>query len=206
MKQSASQREFLESAVSTYSQELHHATAYLEARGISVQVANMFRLGVVKEPRIGHEQYVGRLAIPYLTPTGVVDIRFRSIDESEPKYLGLAGAKTRLYNAHAILEADNWIAVAEGELDAITLAACGIPAVGVPGVNNWKPHYSRILQDFDAVYVLADGDQPGQDFARHLAKELGNVVVVPMEEGEDVNSLFVKYGPQYICSKLGMLA
>lgn len=205
MTLSQSQREYLESATATYQSSLHLAADYLSRRGISEEVANTFRLGVVADPLIGHEQYRGRLAIPYVTPTGVIDIRFRAIGEMEPKYLGLAGAKTHLFNAHAILNADNFVAVAEGEMDTITLHMCGIPAVGVPGVNNWKPHYGRILQDFDAVYVFADGDQPGQDFARHLAKELNNVVVVPIEDGEDVNSLFVKHGFPHIRTKIGLL-
>jgi len=35
--------------------------------------------------------------------------------------------------------AGNFIAVCEGEIDAITLSySCGIPAVGVPGANAWK--------------------------------------------------------------------
>jgi DNA primase len=200
-----SQRDYLEESVTVYNRSVNLAAEYLAQRGITEQVANMFRLGVVKDPLIGHEQYRGRLAIPYVTPTGVIDIRFRSLGDAEPKYLGLAGAKTHLFNASAILAADNYIAVAEGEIDTITLQACGIPAVGVPGVNNWKPHYTRILQDFDVVYVFADGDQPGQDFAKHLAKELPNVHTVNIEDGEDVNSLFVKKGSGYIREKIGLL-
>jgi DNA primase len=199
-----SQRDYLELAVSSYQKHLHLAEEYLTSRGISEQVANTFRLGVVAEPLIGHEQYRGRLAIPYLSPTGVTDIRFRSLDNSEPKYLGLAGAKTHLFNASTVLSADNFIAVTEGEIDTMTLTACGIPAVGVPGVNNWKPHYNRILQDFEVVYVFGDGDQAGQDFARVLAKEISGAHVISMEDGEDVNSLYVKYGSGFIREKIGL--
>jgi len=38
----------------------------------------MFHLGVVVDPLPGHEQFLGRVAIPYVTPSGVVDIRFRA--------------------------------------------------------------------------------------------------------------------------------
>jgi DNA primase len=77
-----------------------------------------------------------------------------------------------------------------------------IPAIGVPGVNNWKKHYSRILQDFEKVYVFADGDQAGSDFARNLTKELGNVTTVHMPEAEDVNSTFVKLGKDWFHERI----
>jgi hypothetical protein len=40
-----------------------------------------------------------------LTISGVVDLRFRSMDLSEPKYMGLTGATTHLYNVGAFFKA-----------------------------------------------------------------------------------------------------
>lgn len=202
MRLSFSQKQSLEEATRRYQGSIHLAEEYLEGRGISLQVANTFRLGVVEHPQSSHEQFVGRLAIPYITRTGVVDIRFRSIGPQEPKYLGIPGARTHLYNVLSTVTAGDFIAVCEGEIDTITLTACGIPAVGVPGVNNWKKHYSRILQDFETVYVFADGDQPGQDFAKHLAREVSATKIIQMPDGEDVNSMFCKYGADVLRSKL----
>jgi DNA primase len=163
------------------------------------------RLGVVVDPEAGHEQYQGRLAIPYITKTGVVDIRFRSLNPAvEPKYMGMAGAETKMYNVLDIEVAGDWIGVCEGELDTITMSKCvGIPCVGVPGANSWKKHYTRLLADFERVFIFADGDQPGKEFANGLAKELP-VTVVSMPDGEDVNSCFVKYGADYIRDKMGL--
>ena len=126
-------------------------------------------------------------------------------DSDEPKYLGLPGATTHLYNVTSTFSHTDKIAVCEGEIDAMTLSQINIPAVGVPGVNNWKKHYNRVLADFENVYVLADGDQPGTDFARRLAKELSSVTIIQMPEGEDVNSCYCKYGEQYLLNKLGWL-
>lgn len=204
MRLSHSQKEWLEAATAHYQRSIHLAEGYLATRGLTLQDANTHRLGVVEEPLIGHEQYKGRLVIPYITKTGVIDIRFRAMNGEEPKYLGLPGAKTHLYNVPAVFKADNIIGLCEGEIDTITLNRCGIPAVGVPGVNNWKKHYTRILQDFDVVYVFADGDQPGSDFAKHLSKELPFISVIQMPDGEDVNSMFVKEGAGYILTRAGM--
>lgn len=205
MKHNASQRELLEKATQNYAESIHLATDYLRARGIPIEVARLSHLGVVETPEVGHEQYAGRLAIPYITKSGTVDIRFRSLNPAiEPKYMGLTGAETKMYNVLDIERAEDFIGVCEGELDTLTMSRCvGIPCVGVPGANSWKKHYTRLLADFQRVYVFADGDQPGTEFARSLARELP-VTIVQLPENEDVNSFFVKYGPEALKEKAGL--
>lgn len=158
---------------------------------------------MVADPLPGQEQFINRLAIPYITPTGVVDIRFRAMGPEEPKYLGMSGTETRLYNVKALQTAGDFLAICEGEIDTITLNYnCGIPAVGVPGVNAWKRHYGRLISDFEHIYVFADGDQPGSDFAKTLSKDYSNVIVMQMPEGEDVNSMFLTTGAGYFREKV----
>jgi DNA primase len=170
-----------------------------------MEVARLARLGVVVEPEVGHEIYLGRLSIPYVTKSGVVDLRFRSLNPAvEPKYMGLTGADTKMYNVLDIERAGDYIAICEGELDTLTLSACvGIPCVGVPGANSWKKHYSRLLADFERVYVFADGDQPGKEFATSLSRELP-VTIINFPDGEDVNSYYIKYGASAIREKAGL--
>lgn len=203
MKQSKSQKESLGRAVVHYAKHIAGAEDYLARRGITLADAHTAHLGLVVEPLPGHEQFVNRLAIPYITPTGVVDIRFRSMYGEEPKYMGMSGTETRLYNVAAISQATDFIAVCEGEIDAITLTQkCGIPAIGVPGANSWKRHYSKLLQDFERIYVFADGDQPGSDFGKKLAREVQGVIVINMPDGEDVNSIFNKQGTEFFREKV----
>ena len=203
--QKNSQKELLERATLKYQENIYLAEDYLKSRGIPIEVARLARLGVVAEPEVGHEMYQGRLAIPYVTKTGVVDLRFRSLNPAvEPKYMGLTGADTRMYNVLDIERAGDYIGICEGELDTLTLSACvGIPCVGVPGANSWKKHYSRLLADFERVYVFADGDQPGKEFATSLSRELP-VTIVNFPDGEDVNSYYIKYGADSIREKAGL--
>lgn len=203
MKQSASQKELLGRAAHRYAESIHQAGAYLASRGITEDVARQALLGVVTEPEVGHEQYQGRLCIPYVTKSGVVDLRFRSLNPAvEPKYMGMAGAETKLYNVLDVEKAGDYIAVCEGELDAITLSKCvGIAAVGVPGANGWKKHYTRLLADFERVFIFADGDQPGRDFANSLTRELP-VTTITLPDGEDVNSMYVREGKDYFLEKI----
>ena len=204
MRQSVSQKELLGKATMKYAENIFLAEVYLKNRGIPLEVARLTSLGVVERAEVGHEAFVGRLSIPYLTKTGVVDLRFRSLNPAvEPKYMGMTGAETRMYNVIDVERAGDWIGVCEGELDTITLSSCvGIPCIGVPGANSWKKHYTRLLADFERVFVFADGDQAGVEFARSLARELP-VTIVQLPDGEDVNSAYVKFGADYIKEKAG---
>ena len=203
MKQSVLQKELLGKATEKYRENIYQAEVYLKNRGIPIEIARLAQLGVVEEPEVGHEAYIGRLAIPYVTKTGVVDLRFRSLNPAvEPKYMGLTGAETKMYNVLDIEKANNFIGVCEGELDTITMSGCvGIPCIGVPGANSWKKHYTRLLADFERVFVFADGDQPGTEFARSLARELP-VTIVQLPDGHDVNSMFVQEGANYFHNKI----
>ena len=205
MKQRELQKELLGEATKRYSANIYQAEDYLKSRGITMEAARLARLGVVEEPEVGHETFAGRLSIPYITKTGVVDLRFRSLNPAvEPKYMGMVGATTRMYNVLDIERAGDFIGICEGEIDTLTVSALiGIPCVGVPGANSWKKHYTRLLADFERIFVFADGDQPGKEFAASLARELP-VTTVQLPEGHDVNSMYVQEGSAYFLQKVGL--
>ena len=205
MKQNASQKDLLDKATTKYAGSISQAEDYLKSRGIPLEVARLVSLGVVAEPEVGHEAFTGRLSIPYITKTGVVDLRFRSLNPAvEPKYMGMTGAETKMYNVLDVERAGDFIGVCEGEIDTLTISRCvGIPCVGVPGANSWKKHYTRLLADFERVFVFADGDQPGTEFARSLARELP-VTIIQLPDGQDVNSMYVQEGASYFHNKMDL--
>ena len=63
-----SQRDSLEQATQMYQHEVGLAAAYLAGRGLSEETVRTYRLGVVTptNAQLGDEQYVGRLAIPFM--------------------------------------------------------------------------------------------------------------------------------------------
>lgn len=199
-------RNSLEEATSRYHAQVAGAGPYLQARGLNRAVADMFRLGFVADPMIGHEQYVGRLSIPYLSPAGPTDVRFRAVmDDGGPKYLSRPGAESHLFNVLAFQQDTDVIAVCEGELDTIIAhGMCEIPAVGVPGANGWKPWYSRAFADYRRVLVLCDGDQPGRDLGKKIAQQIDVATVVSMPDGTDVNEVFLAEGPDGIRKRVGL--
>jgi len=196
---SNSHRQFLLRATQQYASQIEVAKDYLLTRHLSVEEAQTFHLGVVVDPMPGHESFKNRLAIPYITPSGVVDIRFRAMGDIDPKYMGMVGAKTTMFNTPACFVQSKYICVTEGEFDCIMMSVkTNHPTVGIPGANNWKPHYSRILDDFDMVIILTDGDTAGAEFGKKITRELPNANVIAMPEGEDVNSVFIKLGKEWI--------
>jgi len=200
---SSLQRQFLLQATQRYASKIELAKDYLSSRHLSVEEASTFHLGVVEDPLPGHEAYKGRLAIPYITPSGVVDIRFRAMSNEDPKYMGLVGAKTTVFNTQACFVADKYICVTEGEFDCIMMSVKTMhPTIGIPGANNWKPHYAKILDDFDVVIVLADGDPAGLEFGKKISRELGNVNIISMPDGEDVNSMMIKMGSEWLDGRI----
>lgn len=199
MRLSKSQIDSLTKAAETYHQQMDfHTAGYLEARGLYA-AADSFRLGAVVEPLPGHETMAGRLSIPYITPSGVVNLKFRCTQDHEckdhghPKYLGLPGHRDRLFNVQALHDAKDVIHICEGESDTIAATLADIYAVGISGASKWEPHYDRVFEDFERVVVLADGDSAGKDFAKRIM-EMDHASVITFPEGQDVNSFILTEG------------
>lgn len=189
------------------------AEEYLESRGL-LNAADQFMLGYVAEPAPGHEErFTGMLSIPYLTPLGgVVAFKFRSLDPAVDKrfrYNSPTGQKHHLYNVNALVSAIDTILIVEGELDAIASTLAGYPAVAVPGVQGFKPHFKRCFDGVGKILVVTDnddkesGDNPGQELARKLIDVLPNAVRVTLPEGHDVNSTIQSYGARHFAELVG---
>jgi len=175
---------------------------YLESRGLDQDAVRGNLLGLVTDPDPLHAEYEGRLAIPYITPTGVVSMRFRCLQQHDckengcPKYIQPKGEPTHLFNVLALHTAEGVIGVCEGEMDAIMATVAGLPSVGIPGATNWKPFWHRLFQDFERVIVLGDGDKAGREFASKLSHTLPGGEAKVMPEGMDVNSFVVERGKE----------
>lgn len=201
---SKSQRELLAKATENYEQNLAEVLPYLEGRGITEATARMFRLGFVANPETGHEPYQGKLAIPYITPSGVIDIRFRSLsNDSGPKYLSRPGATTHIFNVMALQSDADVLVICEGEIDTIVATQVGFAAVGLPGANNWKPFYSRVLADWEKIMLFCDGDNAGREMAKNITRELDNVFPVFMPDNCDVNDVYLQEGAEGLRKRVG---
>lgn len=205
---SSSRRSFLESATSRYHHALWDSPAfdYLLERGFTVEVAKHFRLGFVAEPLEGHEAYRGMVAIPYIAPTGSVAMRFRNLGDGA-KYLQESGSRSPLFNVRDLHRVEAYVAICEGEFDAITLSGlCGIPAVGIPGVDSWNKNadvWRRLFEDWSRVFVVMDPDDAGQKIAKTIMKHVGSDATNVMLPA-DANDTYKSHGADFIRSKMGL--
>ena len=200
---SNAQSKLLLEAAQRYAQEISpEAIVALLERGISEEVAARFQLGTITDPINGHEMYEGWISIPYITASGsCVGFKFRRLDDGKPKYGSPTGQKAHLYNVTDILLASPYVVVCEGELDTvITSGVLGIPAVGVPGVQAWKPHFSKLFNGYDTIYVVGDNDikedgsNPGAEFSKRVASEIMNSSIVTLPPGLDINDYYLAHG------------
>jgi len=206
----AEQKALLTEAAKRYADNISpQAQSYLQGRGISPQVASTYLLGSVVEPSVGHEHALDMLSIPYITPSGVVGIKFRRLDDGTPKYLWPTGQKIGLFNVGDLHKESDTIAICEGEIDTIILSGCvGIPSVGVAGVSQWKAHFPKLFEPYNKVLIFADNDvkedgrNPGQELAKRIKEDLPAAIVVGLPGNEDVNDLFMYHGAEWFYDRI----
>lgn len=210
----ASRVEMLTKAAERYARAGFLADEYLDSRGIDQATSDGFGLGVVTDPIPEHDYLDGWLSIPYRNHAGnVMKIRFRCIEDHDGdscrdlghgKYLDIGGERQMVFNAGAILDADDEINICEGEMDAIILTQLGLPAVAFPGSKSWHPHHKRMLAGFRRVHIWADPDDAGRELADRIRADLPEARVIPLHLG-DVGETFLRGGVYAINEALDRL-
>jgi len=179
-----------------------------QERQLTRETVARFLLGAVVSPETSDEPARGMLAIPYLTPSGPVALRFRRPPNKDtgPKYWQPEGTDLTIFNVQALFAGEHVIVITEGEIDCMTVAQCGIPAVGIPGASAWKDYYQPLFEGYDRVIICADNDDTGAGgkFAAKVARQVPGPEVVLMPEGHDVNSLFCEVGTAGLREYLGV--
>lgn len=207
--------------------ERHYEYLNVE-RGLDHQTIVHFKLGAVLDANASHEQAQGMISIPYLTPAGTVQMRFRKAPWSRGgiKYWQTSGSLIRMYNTNLLLDPDRTVFVCEGEFDTMAATQAGLPAIGIAGVNGWRSHFNLMLAGFDRVVFLADSDGNGDKggkprpenwpedkewdgrgagikFATKHADALDGGAVIQMPEGHDVNSYLIERGAEELRAHVG---
>jgi hypothetical protein len=183
----------------------HPWNEWFKARGFDPEwIADMFRLGIVKNPAPGHENYLGWLSVPSLIKDRygneiVTGLRFRNPDTTSPtKYLMVKGQNVLLYNLRSLHDARDVVILCEGESDSWAVARADLPVVGIPGASAFggsDSHRLRLFQGFERVILLQDPDEAGAGLTRELESIEGLEVKTFPAGTKDASEYLIAHGP-----------
>jgi len=126
------------------------------------------------------------------------------VDEDLPKYLHCAGFPWGVYMFGEHLATQTKTAyIVEGFFDAIYLWQSGyIGAQAVLGASIGRTQVQKLIQRFDKVYTIGDGDAAGRKMTDEVFVKLSTAVEcerVHMPDGKDPDNL----SPEQLCELLG---
>src|SRR5690242_19126727 len=174
--------------------------AWIEARGISADLAQKFGLETVR--RDGKAW----LAVPYVERGQVVNHKYRLT--SEKRHQMDTGGKLTLWNHDCLLQdSDKPVVICEGEWDALTAISLGYRAVSVPnGASSGEGKLSYLWEARDLLnrvetFILAtDSDEAVLKLRANLVAHLGADRCKFVEYGpecKDLNETLLGYGADY---------
>lgn len=128
----------------------------------------------------GREFFNDSITIPYWQHGTCVQIREKQPDG---KYRTTTGDRVRLYNADALLGADE-VLITEGEFDCDAVLSAiaksndrklqAMAVVGLPGAGSWPEGLVEMLGEAKRVFIGLDPDETGKAYAVKLKEALGN--------------------------------
>jgi hypothetical protein len=116
---------------------------------------------------------VPAVEIPYADHNGEqVATRYRISPGGDDKFRWEKGSKTTLYGLHKLEEAHDagYVLLVEGESDTHTAWYRGLPAVGVPGADNWRDEWAEQLNGIPKIFVVVEPDEAGKKLWENLTK------------------------------------
>jgi hypothetical protein len=121
----------------------------------------------VKE--VGKE--IPAVEIPYADRDGeLLNNRYRIAVGGDDKFRWEKGSTTTLYGLHKLEEAHDagYVLLVEGESDSHTAWYRGLPAIGVPGVDNWRDEWAEHLNGISKIFVVVEPDEAGKKLWENL--------------------------------------
>lgn len=121
-----------------------------------------------------------KIIFRFLLPDGTLAMaKVREADDGAKPIPTAANCEPVLFGWQAIDRNAREVAICEGEIDALSLATCGIPAMSVPfggggkGKQNWIENEFDRLEQFEKIYIATDMDEVGEQAAAEIAQRLG---------------------------------
>lgn len=142
---------------------------WLKTRQIADSTIDAFKVG--EQIRDGKTYAV----FPYMRDGELVNYKLRNCDEKRDMQQA-GGAEPCLFGWHLIDPKARTVAITEGEIDAMTLHQCGIPALSVnqgAGNHQWIESDWQRLERFSEILIAFDNDEAGNKGAAEVIHRLG---------------------------------
>jgi CHC2 zinc finger len=121
-------------------------------------------------------------------------LRYRVGLTGKDRFRWRKGSTPSLYWIDHLPEDAEYALVCEGETDVAAATFLGIPAVGVPGVDTWKPEWARQLPEKNLV-LWVEPDQGGQNLADAMSRDIPGLRVIEAPPGiKDICELLAQAG------------
>lgn len=157
-----------------------------EDRNIPAEVLARYKIGEAGQD----------IVFPFLLPDGTLAMakKRQAVDGSKPMPTS-AGCEPILFGWQAIPDDARSVVITEGEIDALSWAAYGYPALSVPygggggAKQAWIESEFERLERFEKIYLALDMDEPGETAAREISERLGRHrcfrVSMPLKDGNE---------------------
>lgn len=134
------------------------------------------------------------MAFPYKRDGELLGVKYLHLERKEGKKFTLveSGCEPCCFGWHTIDPTAREITICEGEIDAMTLAQYGFPAVSVPfgggkgEKQQWVGNDWEQLERFDTIYLCMDNDKEGKSATDELISRLGchrcRIVTLPCKD------------------------
>lgn len=169
-------------------------SAYLHSRKLTDKSITAYKVGEVaaKGKELGPW-----IVFPYLRDGELVFTKFLHLEREngKKKVRAEADCEPVLFGMQTVPEKSRFLAITEGEIDAMSLHEYGIPAVSVPfgggtgEKHRWIDCCFEWLERFSEIFLCMDNDPEGQAAAKDIAHRLGlhrcKVVTLPRKDANE---------------------
>ncbi|AXD42559.1 bifunctional DNA primase/helicase [Salmonella enterica] len=152
---------------------------YLQSRGISPEVVKRYE--VVSGKVWNGERELDALVLPYKRDGELLQVKRISTERPDGKKVIMAEGDCEpcLFGWQALDTGVRAVVLCEGEIDCMSYAQYGIPALSVPfgggkgAKQQWIEFEFHNLDRFEEIFISMDVDDVGREAAREIASRLG---------------------------------
>ncbi|WP_324030039.1 AAA family ATPase [Pantoea sp. JZ2] len=155
--------------------------AYLESRRIDRETADRFKISDAVVWYHDENREVPAIAYPYIRGGELLQVKRISTERPGGKKLIMAESNCEpcLFGWQALDKTTRLVILCEGEIDCLSYAQIGLPALSVPfgggkgAKQQWIEHEYHNLDRFEEIWLSMDNDDVGREAAKEIARRLG---------------------------------